>query len=99
MANSRSGNVFYADSTGELTTDSSIKLIGILFTTNAANDALVLRESSGGTNKIAIKHVTANDTKFIDLSSTPILFARGIYVSTLTASATVTLITSTGGGN
>jgi hypothetical protein len=99
VANARSGNVFYVDATGELTTDSSIKVIGILFTTNAANDQLVLRESSGGSNKINIKHVTANDTKFIDLSSTPILFSRGIYVSTLTASATATLITSTGGGN
>jgi len=99
VANSRSGNIFYVDSTGELTTDSSIKLIGILFTTDNANDALVLRESSGGTNKLSIKHVTADDTKFIDLSTTPILFARGIYVTTLTSGAVATLITSTGGGN
>ena len=99
MANSRSGNIFYVDTTGELTTDSSVKVIGILFTTNAANDALILRESVNGTNKLSIKHVTANDTKFIDLSTTPILFARGIYVNTLTASAVATIITSTGGGN
>ncbi len=98
MANTRSGNVFYVDSTGELTTDASIKLIGILFTTNAANDTLVMKESSGGANKLLIKHATAGDTKFIDLSTTPILFTVGMYVSTLTASATVTLITSTGGG-
>lgn len=97
MANARSTNVFYIDSPGELTTDSSIRVIGILFTTSGANDSIVLGESASSAVKFRVKHVTANDTKFIDLSNTPILFARGIYVQSLSSSATATIITSTGG--
>lgn len=98
MANTRSGNVFYADATGELTTDSNIKLVGVFLASASTTDVAELTESASGPTKLYLKCSDQNDTHFFDLSGCPIVFARGIYVKTLSSNVKLTLVTSTGGG-
>lgn len=98
MANAVTGNKIYIDATGAVTTERT-KVSYILFTPDAANDQLILRETSGGANCINIRASVAKETMTIDLSATPAVFNNGIYVQTLSTSATATLITTSSGGS
>lgn len=104
MANARVGNVIYIDTTGVVTTEKNLRVAQIIFTTNGANDAVEFRESSSGNTKLVIKGATANHTYPIPFDATPIHFANGIYVQSLSSSAKVMLVLSgaagsSGGGN
>ena len=97
MANARLGNVIYIDSTGLVGAGRNTRVIGILYTSSAAGDAVVLRESSGGSNKISIKNGVATDTKHIPLEESPIIFGEDIYVQSISASSVLMLIVSQSG--
>lgn len=96
MANAVTGNKIYLDATGAVTT-SRKKVAYIVFTPDASNDQLILRETSGGANCISVRGATAKDTMVLDFSARPIVFNNGIYVQTLTSGATATLITTESG--
>lgn len=92
MANSRSANIIHCDTaTAAASTDLNLKVAELLFTTDNANDAFELRETSGGSSKITVKHATADDTKHIQFQ-TPIVFSQGIYVQSLSAGAKLMII-------
>lgn len=93
MANVQNSNSFYVDSTGSLTTAPNIRVSTVLFTANAANDAMTLTDGSGGAVKMTIKASTAKDTKWFQFKS-PIIFPNGVFVSAITANATATIVTS-----
>ena len=97
MANSRLGNIIYIDSTGEVTTDRNINVISMLYTSSTAGDAVVLRETSAGANKISIKNGIATDTKHIPLEESPIIFGAGIYVQSISAGSILMLVVSKSG--
>lgn len=98
MANARLGNIIYIDATGSVSTDRNTRVIGILFTTAAAGDNVILRESASGSDKINIKHATDEDTKYIRLDASPIIFGTGIYCQTITSGAKLMLIVSQSNG-
>lgn len=98
MANARSGNVIYIDSSGSVTDEKGLRVAHIIFTTSGANDAIEIRDSSSGTTKFYAKHVTANDTKHFSLDTIPIYFANGIYVQSLSSGAKAILITTGASG-
>lgn len=94
MAIARNGNSVYVDTTGAATgTETDIRLAGIVFTSDAAADELVLKNGdTSGALKISVKAALADETVHVDLSSTPITFPDGIFVATCTSGAKATLI-------
>ncbi len=99
MANVEIANTWYVDATGQLTTNKNTLVAGIVLTSNGAGDVIILKESSSSGTKVKVAAQAANQTVHLDLSDAPMVFANGIYVDTLTASAVATLITTAGGGN
>lgn len=97
MANQRSSNTTYVDSTGVLTTDKNVKIAGVILTATAANAVLVLQDSDGATNKLNLRLATSGDSQHFDFSQTPIHFANGVKVSTLTNAIATVVYTSSGG--
>jgi hypothetical protein len=98
MANARLGNVIHIDSTGVVSTDRNTRVIGILFTTATAGDAVVLRESASGGDKLSLKHSIDEDTKYLRMDGNPIIFGSGIYVQSISAGAKLMLIVSQSNG-
>lgn len=98
MANARNGNTIVIDTASEqVSTDRNTRIVGIIFTSSAAGDTIVLRESSTGANRVIVKNGIANDSKHIRMEESPIIFGTGIYVQTLSSGATATLIVSQSG--
>jgi hypothetical protein len=96
MANSRLGNKIYIEATGSIATV-PIKVAYILFTPDAANDQLILRETSNGADCLILRAATVKDTRMFDFSRKPIVFQNGIYVQTLSSGAKAVLITTSAG--
>ena len=97
MANARLGNKIYVDATGAVSTQRT-KVAYIVFTPDAANDQMILRETASGTDCIKVRSSTAKETHILDFSNAPLVFNNGIYVQTLTAGAVATLVTTESGG-
>lgn len=96
MANVRVGNKIMIDSTGTVLTN-PIRIVHILFTPDAANDQLVLREESGGSDCFFIRGVTAKQTEMYSFLDCPLIFSNGLHVQTLTSGAKAVIVTSGGG--
>ena len=94
MAITKNGNTIYIDATGTIPTNViPVKIAFIIFTTDAANDQLILRDKDGsGALKIDIKHATANDTVRYNFSDNPITFPNAVHVDTLSPNAVATLV-------
>jgi hypothetical protein len=97
VANAQTTGKIYIDSTG-LVTDQSTKIAYILFTTDAANDQMILKETSSGSTCVNIRGALAKHTYIFDFADIPMIFGNGVYVSTLSANATATLVTTKSGG-
>ena len=95
MANARIANKILVDATG-VVTENETKVVYILFTANTANDEMVIRETSSGSDCFYVRAATAKDTKYLDFSRAPLVFKNGIYVQTLTSGAKAVLVTTTG---
>ncbi len=96
MANTIVGNKIYIDSTG-LVADTRQLVVHALFTPAAADDKVILRESSGGSDVLILQAATAKDTKHFSFELVPMLFTNGIYIQTITSGAKLTLITTSKG--
>jgi hypothetical protein len=92
VANVQNSNSVYVDTTGSLTTIPT-KVHYIIFTPDAANDQLILKnEDNSGSIKISLRGATAKTSMIFDFSACPIHFPQGVYVSTITSGATATLV-------
>ena len=96
MANVRSNNTHYIDSTGALI-DANVKVVGITLTATAANAVLLLKNYADSRSKIDLRVATSGATEFFNFAETPLVFPDGIYVKTLT-NAIATLIYNNSGG-
>jgi hypothetical protein len=98
VANTRLGNIIYIDTASEqVSTDRNSRIIGLIYTSSGAGDQVVLRESSTGADKIAIKNGVANDTKHLRMEESPIIFGAGIYVQSISSGSKLMLIVSQSG--
>lgn len=96
MANQRSGNTVYTDTTGDVATE-TIYLIGLILTPTAASAVIVLKDrTNAGNTKMDYRAATSGVSSHLDLTQSPMIFTNGINVATLT-NAVATLITSTEG--
>ena len=95
MANALNGNTFFVDTVGTLelgNAASNIKVIAILFTATATGGTMTIKDnaSSGPITKTVLSGPNDNETKFFDLSSSPLVFPNGITVTSVTnANATM----------
>jgi len=85
MANVKSGNTWYIDSTGDL--DGSISYTAlnvhhIVVTSTGSAGTITLQDAATNVNKISLA-VEANKTLHIPLRDNPIAFSGGIGVSAL----------------
>lgn len=99
MANSFTNGRIVLDTSSEqvIATTRDVKISYILFTPDAANDQIIVRESSGGPILFKLSASTAKEDLLLDFSADPIL-ARGIYVDTVSSNAVAILYTTTKGG-
>lgn len=82
MANIRSQNAVFIDSTGAISGTARVTLIGVELVAGSTAATLKLRITDGsGSPKFATKVVTAEDSKYLDLSQTPILFEDVIHAA------------------
>jgi hypothetical protein len=98
MANATRSNKIYIDSTGAVATVRK-KIAYIIFTPDAANDVLAIRETSSDQDIVYIRAATAKDTQVYDFSYAPLVFQNGVYIQTLTSGAKATLVTVEGGSS
>ena len=99
MANVRSGNSFYVDTaaSSEASSDASnlslpnVVVTGVLLTATSASARIVLEDVTTGNIKLDLRVATSGDSKFFDLSRTPINFPNGISPATVT-NAVATII-------
>lgn len=96
MANSKTGPNIYVDTASEQVTADRTKVSYVLFTPSAANDMIVLSNSSLGPNILTIQSAVAKETKVVDTSRRPLVFPNGIYVQTLSSGALATIVTTQG---
>jgi hypothetical protein len=82
VANARTGNTHYVDSTGTLSSDPET-VLGFVLTATSAN-AVAAIQDSGSTDKLNLRVATSGETKHFDFSSAPLSFQKGVKVSTLT---------------
>lgn len=97
MANVIRANKILIDSTG-LVTSARTKVAYILFTPNAANDEIAIRESPSDDNCFYLRGAVAKQTEIYRMSEVPAVFGNGIYIQTLTSGAKAVLITTNTGG-
>lgn len=83
MANARSGNTFYVDGTGDLTTTGTrVYYITISATGNGA--VLILQDAGSHANVMRLSAVNDKDSHIFDFSARPLFFPGGIEVDTIT---------------
>lgn len=83
MANVRSGNSHYVDSTGQLR-DDACRISKIICTATGGAGALELRDGADSVKKIDIRVDTASKTQMLDFGVDPMFCPTGLYVHTLT---------------
>jgi hypothetical protein len=89
VANVRSGNSHYVDSTGVLASN-DVRIVAVVVTATAANAIVAIGDEAGTTDKLNLRVATSGASQVFDFSSTPIYFPNGVKVTTLTnAIATV----------
>lgn len=100
MANARSGNTWYIDTTGALSAATSNKktiVKYIILTPTAASGQIILRnDTSTPTNMLDLRAATSGESKIVDMSEAPMVFSEGINVGTL-SNAIATLVVEGGG--
>lgn len=96
MANYRSGNIHFVDSTGALRSDKNVKVAKIIITATGANAVLELRDSSDTNVLMELRNATSGTSQEIDFL-VPALFPNGVYAHTLTNAKAVLIYTQGSG--
>jgi hypothetical protein len=97
VANAVRSNKILIDSTGSVSTLRT-KVVYALFTSVAAGDSVVLRETQTDTDILVISAGSATDSKLYRFDAYPLVFGNGVYVQSISSGAKLLLVTTTGGG-
>jgi hypothetical protein len=102
MANVRNANTFHINTVSSSTASSyldekDVQVIGIIFqSTTAGNEIIIcdlkLGTAAAGDEKMHISTAANNETLFLRLADMPIRFPNGIWISSLDAGCSATLI-------
>jgi hypothetical protein len=99
MANVASTNTIYIDSTGSITSPAQPKVMAVVLTATSANARIVLADDSTSDKKLDLRVATSGSSQVFDFSQSPIFFANGVSVATLTNAIATLVYTSSGGRN
>lgn len=83
MANVRSGNCHYVDSTGTLDS-AAVRVAAVVLTATGASAVLELTAADGTTKQLNLRVATSGETKHFDFSTKVLSFPAGLRVTTLT---------------
>lgn len=90
MANARTKNVIYVDSTGDITVDAVKPILkGVVITPSAADSRLVIKESSSSGQVVVDIKLIEIETRYLDLG-----WMEGIELTTTFNITTLTNITT-----
>lgn len=92
MANTRSGNTYYVDATGDLLTNKGIRVKAIIITPSGANGGIVLKDQVTLSPKGTWTVPTSSQTTLFDLSESPLVFPNGINVGTVTTATAILVL-------
>jgi hypothetical protein len=107
MASIRNANSFYVDAASSGDTPASfvdqqnLRITSISLTSSGAGDSLTLSNLSGtsaGSTKITVKVDAANKTLQLKFIDQPLVFSSGIWVNSISAGATATVVFAAGTG-
>lgn len=93
MANARSANIHYVDTTGVLTTK-RVFVAGVVVTATAASAIVNIQDSAGTNSLLNLRVATSGETEVFTFSA-PLVFPNGIKVSTLTNAIASVIYTNT----
>ena len=96
MANVRSGNSFYVDSTGVLSS-LGVKVFYIVLTANGGSPTIELSDTASGSKKIVLKLHSGQASEVFDFSRNPLFFGGGMEVTSINH-AVVTIVYNERGG-
>lgn len=90
----------YTDQDGLLHTG-RIKVSAILITSTAGNSLAVIRDgiTAGSSIKLYVTSAGTHNQAYLDFSTMPLVFNNGIYLTNISASTHVTLVTTSAGAN
>lgn len=83
MANVRSGNTHFVDSTGSLSQEKNLRIGQVILTATSANAVIVLSDHAGTTKKLELRVAASGESRSFELP-VPMIFPNGINVTTLT---------------
>lgn len=92
MANTINGNSIYVDSTGALSNTDGLLVMAIILTPTAGNAIIKLEDTTSTNVLIDYRASSANDSAYLDLTSSPLVFPGGLTIDTIT-NGVATLIT------
>ena len=91
MANVLAGNTYYVETVSSSASTSlvsdDIQLLGVVYSTDTANQYITLNDISGqgavGNLKLKVGNGLERGSRYIDLSANPIRFTEGIWISAI----------------
>jgi len=107
MASVINGNTFYVDAASSGSTDGSyllgkdVQLVGVIFTSDTAGNQIALHDikqmndaatPASGSKKLVLSIGTADETVFVRLADSPVRFVNGIWIGSIAANSSATLI-------
>jgi len=98
MANVIKTNTINVDSTGEIfaANVTNIKVNSIIYTPDLANDSMVITDITSGAVYLTLKGAVAKDTLHF-IFEIPIVFPAGLFINSLSANGTATIVYARGG--
>lgn len=99
MANTFFSGTVFVDTVGAVSSLTGLKVAYVLFTPNANNDSVTIRDGDSSGDPIKFQFLASADhqTMLFDFSRNPILFKDGIYCSALSSGAVIMLYTTSAG--
>lgn len=100
MANVLSGNTYYIDTASSGGTNflesKSVQVVGIIFFGHSSSHTIKIHELSGqateGSAKLIVSSSAAHQTVYLDFVDAPIRFTNGVWINSINANSTCTLI-------
>lgn len=96
MANTRNGNTWYVDATGNLGSEKNVIVPYIYITATAANGRVVLSDQVTTALKADLRVEVSGHTEIFRMAENPMRFPNGINITTLTNAIVTIVVTSQG---
>lgn len=98
MANVRTGNTIYIDSTGVVSIEKNLNIVAVILTATAASGRIVIQDNaSTPQTKMDLRVATSGSSQVFPLVDSEVSLANGLRIGTLTNAVATIILTSKGG--